>query len=278
MRLGLPDRFLHQVTGGHARSLTPKPPPTFFEEQTLSRQPVSLAATFLLTLIIGTQYHISFQNIVLPEESGIFALILKKPSMLLWGMPYSLSLMLILLIHELGHFFACRFHRLEATLPFFIPAPTRIGTFGAFIKIKTPFSSKKSLFDVGIARPPGRIPCSHPGDLHRNLPVPTHRKKFHPDGHHPRRTGHFHAHHPNPEGPDRRPIRSPHSSHRLCRLVRTAGHIVQSVSDRPTRRRSHCVLTLREKSYYAGIAAVVILMALGILYWQGWLFWARSPR
>ena len=111
------------------------------------------AATFLLTLIIGTQYHISFQNIVLPEESGIFALILKKPSMLLWGMPYSLSLMLILLIHELGHFFACRFHRLEATLPFFIPAPTLIGTFGAFIKIKTPFSSKKSLFDVGIAGP-----------------------------------------------------------------------------------------------------------------------------
>ena len=53
----------------------------------------------------------------------------------------------------MGHFFACRVHRIEATLPFFIPAPTLIGTFGAFIKIRSPFSSKKALFDVGLAGP-----------------------------------------------------------------------------------------------------------------------------
>ena len=73
----------------------------------------------------------------------------------LWtiGLPYSLSLILILGSHEMGHYVACRRYGIEATLPFFIPAPTFIGTFGAVIRIRSPFTSRRALFDVGVAGP-----------------------------------------------------------------------------------------------------------------------------
>jgi membrane-associated protease RseP (regulator of RpoE activity) len=69
------------------------------------------------------------------------------------GFPFSIALLAILGIHELGHYFASRFHGVNATLPFFIPFPTIIGTFGAFIKIKDPIPERRSLFDIGFAGP-----------------------------------------------------------------------------------------------------------------------------
>lgn len=69
------------------------------------------------------------------------------------GLPYSLTLLTILLAHEFGHYFACRFYGIDATLPFFLPVPTIIGTFGAFIRIRSAIASRKELFDVGIAGP-----------------------------------------------------------------------------------------------------------------------------
>ena len=69
------------------------------------------------------------------------------------GLPFSLSLLGILTAHELGHYVYCVRHRVLATLPFFIPAPTLIGTLGAFIRIKSPIKSRADLFDIGIAGP-----------------------------------------------------------------------------------------------------------------------------
>ncbi len=69
------------------------------------------------------------------------------------GLPFSASLLGILGIHELGHYFASRRHGVDASLPFFIPFPTIIGTFGAFIKIKSPIPDRRSLFDIGFAGP-----------------------------------------------------------------------------------------------------------------------------
>ncbi|MCK5832340.1 site-2 protease family protein [bacterium] len=69
------------------------------------------------------------------------------------GLPFSASLLGILGIHELGHYFASRYHGVNATLPYFIPFPTIIGTFGAFIKIKSAIPDRKSLFDIGFAGP-----------------------------------------------------------------------------------------------------------------------------
>lgn len=72
------------------------------------------------------------------------------------GMLFSFTLLTILGAHELGHYFACRYYGIRATLPFFIPAPpavTLLGTFGAVIKIKAPIRSRRALFDIGIAGP-----------------------------------------------------------------------------------------------------------------------------
>ena len=69
------------------------------------------------------------------------------------GFKFSLPLMLILGIHETGHYLAAKYHNIRATLPYFIPAPTLIGTFGAFIKIKEPIKYRDTLMDVGAAGP-----------------------------------------------------------------------------------------------------------------------------
>ncbi len=70
------------------------------------------------------------------------------------GLWYSLPLLTILSAHEFGHYFACRYHKVDATLPYFIPAPLPLtGTLGAVIRIREPFPSKKALFDIGVAGP-----------------------------------------------------------------------------------------------------------------------------
>ena len=79
--------------------------------------------------------------------------VLLTPSLWSLGLPYSLALILILGAHEMGHYVACRIYGIDATLPFFIPAPTIIGTFGAVIRIRAPFTSRRALFDVGVAGP-----------------------------------------------------------------------------------------------------------------------------
>jgi hypothetical protein len=66
---------------------------------------------------------------------------------------YAVVLIAILLAHEMGHYLTCRYYRIDATLPYFIPAPTLIGTLGAFIRIRSPITRKQQLFDVGIAGP-----------------------------------------------------------------------------------------------------------------------------
>jgi membrane-associated protease RseP (regulator of RpoE activity) len=74
---------------------------------------------------------------------------------LIQGLTFSLALLAILFAHEMGHYLACRRYRVSATLPFFIPAPPLFlaGTFGAFIKIRSPIPSRRALFDIGLAGP-----------------------------------------------------------------------------------------------------------------------------
>ena len=99
---------------------------------------------------------------------------------LIWflrGFRFSLPLLLILGIHEMGHYTASKLHNINATLPYFIPAPTYIGTFGAFIKIKDPIVDRRALLDVGAAGPLAgffaAIPVLVWGLLHsRVVPVP----------------------------------------------------------------------------------------------------------
>lgn len=72
---------------------------------------------------------------------------------LLAGWEFSLTLMSILLIHEMGHYLMARRHRVDASLPYFIPAPSIIGTFGAFIRMRSPVGDRRALLDIGAAGP-----------------------------------------------------------------------------------------------------------------------------
>lgn len=78
---------------------------------------------------------------------------LQNPIGIISGWPFSLTLMLILGFHEFGHYYYALKHNVNATLPYFIPAPTFIGTFGAFIKIKSPIYRKNALLQIGAAGP-----------------------------------------------------------------------------------------------------------------------------
>jgi len=77
------------------------------------------------------------------------------PDVLALSIMYAVVLIGILLAHEMGHYLTCRWYRIDATLPYFIPfpPPSPIGTMGAFIKIRSPITRKQQLFDVGVAGP-----------------------------------------------------------------------------------------------------------------------------
>jgi len=80
---------------------------------------------------------------------------LTHPAVLAPGVKFSASLLAILTAHEFGHYFLCRYYGVDATLPFFIPQPPGLlpGTFGAFIKMRSPVPSRRALFDIGLAGP-----------------------------------------------------------------------------------------------------------------------------
>lgn len=95
-------------------------------------------------------WHLTLLGLTIFTTSIIGMLLL---SSFLGGLLFSFTLLMILGAHEMGHYIACRWYGVRATLPFFIPAPIGIGTFGAFIKIKSPIPTRRALFDIGIAGP-----------------------------------------------------------------------------------------------------------------------------
>lgn len=115
-----------------------------------------LVLTLLSTTAVGSRMAENFRRDRPPFSVEDFQGVLealKHPSRLPAGLPFSLTLMAILLAHELGHYMACRRYGVSASLPYFIPGPPLIGTFGAFIRIRSPIYSKRALFDIGIAGP-----------------------------------------------------------------------------------------------------------------------------
>jgi membrane-associated protease RseP (regulator of RpoE activity) len=112
--------------------------------------------TLCTCLVAGTQFAIAYarnQAVSLDEFVRAFALLYKHPAALSAGLPFGITLLTILLAHELGHFFACRHHHIRASYPYFIPFPSLIGTFGAFILIRSPIRTARALFDVGASGP-----------------------------------------------------------------------------------------------------------------------------
>ncbi len=100
-----------------------------------------LAASFTA----GTPFHV--------EDIYGYQQLWRDPAYLLGGLPFSITLLGVLLSHEMGHFWTARYYGVNASLPYFLPMPTLIGTLGAFIRIRSAILSKRILFDIGIAGP-----------------------------------------------------------------------------------------------------------------------------
>jgi len=119
-----------------------------------------LLATCFTTLVVGARLEFNFLHDLPAFTAGdeflpFFPIrwALAHPARLLLGIPFSATLLAILLSHEMGHYLLCRYYGVPATLPFFIPAPTLIGTLGAVIRIRGQIRSRAALFDIGIAGP-----------------------------------------------------------------------------------------------------------------------------
>jgi membrane-associated protease RseP (regulator of RpoE activity) len=113
------------------------------------------AATLLSTTAVGASMQIDFDRNLPFDVERAFNMYFRfwhNPAMLLQGLPFSLTLLSILLAHEFGHYLAAVYHRVDASLPYFMPSPF-MGTFGAFIRVRSPIYSKRALFDIGVAGP-----------------------------------------------------------------------------------------------------------------------------
>lgn len=111
-----------------------------------------LGATLVTTLFAGANFARAdaFGALRLLVASGNIVPFVRA---LAAGAPFAATLLLILGVHEMSHYIAARIHGVQVTLPYFIPVPFGLGTFGAFIAMKSPVENRKSLFDVGLAGP-----------------------------------------------------------------------------------------------------------------------------
>jgi membrane-associated protease RseP (regulator of RpoE activity) len=138
------------------RSITPLPiEPADFSQpprrqvDRLWRHILLFALTVLTTTIVGAEHFASFNL-----DFGSRAPELSAAQFFLSGAWYSASILAILGAHEMGHYYACRYYGVDASLPFFLPAPLPLtGTLGAFIRIRQVIPGKRELFDIGIAGP-----------------------------------------------------------------------------------------------------------------------------
>lgn len=241
-----------------------------------------LVLTLFTTLVVGARLQYNFahdlpafttDNLSLP----LFPIrwIVQRPSRLAMGIPFSLTLLAILLAHEFGHFFVAERNGVYATLPYFIPAPTLIGTFGALIRIKSPIRSRKALFDIGIAGPIAGFLVALPvllWGLALSKPMPAEGPSsefgypliFHLFHRFLAPYAHFNA-----------PLRSlalhPVGIAAWVGMFATAlnllpggqfdgGHIVYAIAP-----RAHKWVTR---------TTIALLIPLGIFFWYGWLVWA----
>lgn len=124
------------------------------DQERLTRPGLALLL-LVITLLTTTLVGVEIAGVSLPPLSKISSLfkVISNPDVLFKGLPYALGLMTILGIHELGHYLTAKFYNIRSTLPYFIPMPLFLGTFGAFIQMRSPIPNRKALFDISIAGP-----------------------------------------------------------------------------------------------------------------------------
>jgi len=152
------------------------PPPMPRVRERRTRYVILFLLTVVTTTYMGANHYLAFQldfGRQVPPDLSIVQLLLR-------GFWYSASILGILGAHEFGHYFACRYYRVNASLPYFLPVPPPFfsGTLGAVIRIREPIPTKRALFDIGIAGPIAgfivAVPVLFIGmALSRVVPLPT---------------------------------------------------------------------------------------------------------
>ncbi len=133
--------FLREEKGEYVISVKKNPPRKY---RTVKTNIVMLIVTLCTTLIAGMWWWSSYTS-----TEPFFSLYNLSNGALFFTLP----LMTILGIHEMGHYFMARHHKIHASLPFFLPFAPPLGTIGAFISIRDPIPNRKSLLDIGVAGP-----------------------------------------------------------------------------------------------------------------------------
>jgi membrane-associated protease RseP (regulator of RpoE activity) len=134
----------------------PKAPRPYRPGRSLAIALLLFAITIISTLAAGADFSLAYARGQMPSFDDFFHvyfLALSNPRVLLAGLPFAFTLMGILLAHELGHFFTCRYYGMTASYPYFIPFPSLFGTMGAFIRIRSAITNRRALFDVGLSGP-----------------------------------------------------------------------------------------------------------------------------
>ena len=133
----------------------PKPRPS--KPDRLWIHALLLAITFFSTTVVGMRYMANFKLGLFPisSDADIFPYVWAwhHASLFYLGLPFSLTLLSILLTHEFGHYFACRHYGIKATLPYVLPAPSLSGTAGAVIRLRSRVKSRNALIAIGAMGP-----------------------------------------------------------------------------------------------------------------------------
>jgi len=222
-----------------------------------------LLATVVTTVIAG-----ALQQGVNPLET---------PELLYKGIPFSFTLLLILGAHEMGHYLVSRQHHLDVSLPYFIPAPPIpfiIGTFGAFIRIRSPIRDKRALLDVGCAGPLTGVMVSIPvvlvglklsavtvigggeGTLTLGEPLLFKLLSWLALG---------------PLTPDQNIVLHPVAFAGWIGLLVTALNLIP-VGQLDGGHVAYALFP--EHHRYISLVSLGLLVICGVLFWQGWLLWA----
>ncbi len=224
---------------------------------------VLFAATVLSVVIIGA----------MNEGVDPFS----NPDGIVAGLPFAITLLVILGAHEFGHYFAARHHHVAVTLPYFIPMPLSfVGTFGAFIQLRSPVRNRNQLFDVGVAGPLAGLVVA--------LPLLLYGLSMSPVQALPNEGGYI------MEGNSILYLGAKYLTHgellpangRDVMLDPVAfaawfGILVTAFNLLPVGQLDggHVLFALfGERVRVVGLAFVGILLVMGVFLWEGWLFWA----
>ncbi len=253
----------------------PLPPPP--RQRPLAPALILFLLTILSTLAAGAEFSRAYANNEEPFSSDAnpfvtMILPFEHPKLLLLGIPFSFTLLGILLAHELGHYFACKLYAIDVSYPYFIPAPTLFGTFGAFIRIRSPITTRRALFDVGLAGPVVgflfAVPALAIAILHSKIVPGAQADAALIFGNPPLIRFFISLFHPNiaPESLLLHPVGRAAwvglfatSLNLLPAWQLDGGHIVYSLASSRHRRIS--------------LGVALALISLGIHFWHGWILW-----